>query len=263
MADELNFNQIEKKWQTKWEETELYKVNLTETEKKLYCLVMFLYPSGDKLHIGHWYNYGPTDTWARFKRMQGYNVFEPMGYDAFGLPAENYAIKVGVPPQTSTDNNIKYIRGQLKAMGAMYDWSKEINTSSPEYYKWTQWLFLQLYKNNLAYRKKASVNWCPDCQTVLANEQVVDGLCERCDSEVEMKDLKQWFFKITDYAERLLEGHDRIDWPDKTIAMQKNWIGKSIGATIKFKVENKDTEIEVFTTRPDTVFGVTYMVLGP
>jgi len=263
MAGTYNFTEIEAKWQKKWEETKLYKVDLTKTEKKQYCLVMFLYPSGDKLHIGHWYNYGPTDTWARFKRMQGYNVFEPMGYDAFGLPAENFAIKAGVHPAASTKNNINYIRGQLKAMGAMYDWDKEINTSSPDYYKWTQWLFLQLYKHNLAYRKKASVNWCPGCQTVLANEQVIDGYCERCENEVIMKDLEQWFFKITDYSERLLEGHDRIDWPEKTISMQKNWIGKSIGATIKFPICDYDKDIEVFTTRPDTVFGVTYMVLAP
>lgn len=263
MTPDYNFEDIEKKWQEKWEKSQLYKVDLDKTDKKLYCLVMFLYPSGDKLHIGHWYNYGPTDTWARFKRMQGYNVFEPMGYDAFGLPAENYAIKAGVHPAISTAKNIDFIRGQLKAIGAMYDWDREINTSSPEYYKWTQWFFLQLYKNKLAYRKKAPVNWCPQCQTVLANEQVVDGLCERCDSEVIMKDLEQWFFKITDYAERLLEGHEKIDWPEKTIQMQKNWIGKSVGASIHFKIEGREESIEVFTTRPDTIFGVTYMVLAP
>ncbi len=262
MKKEYDFK-IEEKWRKKWEESKLYKVDLSDTRNKLYCLVMFIYPSGDKLHIGHWYNYGPTDTWARFKRMQGYNVFEPMGYDAFGLPAENYAIKAGIHPAVSTAHNIKVIREQLKAIGAMYDWDAEIDTSNPEYYKWTQWLFLQLYKNGLAYRKQASVNWCPSCQTVLANEQVVEGLCERCDSEVTLKDLEQWFFKITDYTERLLEGHDRIDWPEKTVLMQKNWIGKSVGANIKFKVENSDETIEVFTTRPDTVFGVTYMVLAP
>ena len=263
MWPDYDFSSIEAKWQKKWEETKLHKVDLANTKNKLYCLVMFLYPSGDKLHIGHWYNYGPTDTWARFKKMQGYDVVEPMGYDAFGLPAENFAIKAGVHPAESTKNNIEFIRGQLKAIGTMYDWDLEINTSSPEYYKWTQWLFLQLYKNKLAYRKKAPVNWCPSCQTVLANEQVINGQCERCDDEVIMKDLKQWFFKITDYAERLLEGHDKIDWPAKTINMQKNWIGKSIGAQIKFQIEGFDEEIKVFTTRPDTVFGVTYMVLAP
>ncbi|MBN1465215.1 leucine--tRNA ligase [candidate division KSB1 bacterium] len=263
MIPEYDYAQIEKKWQKRWEETALYKVNLSDVERKLYCLVMFLYPSGDRLHIGHWYNYAPTDTWARFKRMQGYNVFEPMGYDAFGLPAENYAIKHGVHPAMSTNQNIENIRQQLKVMGAMYDWSCEIDTSKSEYYKWTQWLFLQLYKNGLAYRKKAAVNWCPSCQTVLANEQVVDGACERCETQVIQKDLEQWFFKITDYAEKLLQGHATIDWPEKTIAMQKNWIGKSVGALISFKVAESADIIDVFTTRPDTLFGVTYMVLAP
>ncbi len=257
------FAEVEKKWQKKWEESQLYKVDMTDVEKKLYCLVMFIYPSGDKLHIGHWYNYGPTDTWARFKRMQGYNVFEPMGYDAFGLPAENYAIKHGIHPAISTAQNIEYIRKQLKAIGAMYDWSKEVNTSDPKYYKWTQWFFLLLYKNGLAYRKKAPVNWCPSCKTVLANEQVKEGHCERCDSEVTKRDLEQWFFKITDYAEKLLEGHNRIEWPEKTITMQKHWIGRSEGAKIIFDVENSNDKIEVFTTRPDTLWGVTYMVLAP
>ncbi|MBN1480010.1 leucine--tRNA ligase [candidate division KSB1 bacterium] len=263
MIPDYDFAHIEKKWQSEWEKNRLYHVDLTNTKNKLYCLVMFLYPSGDRLHIGHWYNYAPTDTWARFKKMQGYNIFEPMGYDAFGLPAENYAIKHGVHPATSTNKNIKNIREQLKVMGAMYDWECEIDTSKPEYYKWTQWLFLQLYKNGLAYRKRAAVNWCPSCQTVLANEQVIDGQCERCEAEVTQKDLEQWFFKITDYAEKLLEGHDRIDWPEKTINMQKNWIGKSVGASIQFKVKDSVEIIEVFTTRPDTTFGVTYMVLAP
>ncbi len=263
MKQEYNYQDIEPKWQQRWEETGLYKVNIHDTDNTLYCLVMFLYPSGDRLHIGHWYNYAPTDSYARFKRMQGYNVFEPMGYDAFGLPAENYAIKQGVHPKTSTEHNIQFIREQLKAMGAMYDWDMEVNTSSPDYYKWTQWMFLQLYKNGLAYRKKAAVNWCPSCQTVLANEQVVDGHCERCDTDVVHKDLEQWFFKITDYAERLLQGHEQIDWPEKTIHMQKNWIGKSVGARIRFDIEGDADTIEVFTTRPDTVYGVTYMVLAP
>lgn len=258
-----SFAEIEKKWQKIWDDLNLYKTDLTDSQKKLYCLVMFLYPSGDRLHIGHWWNYGPTDTWARFKRMCGYNVFEPMGYDAFGLPAENYAIKVGVHPADSTATNINNIREQLKAMGAMYDWNNEINTSSPEYYKWTQWFFLLLYKNGLAYRKKAPVNWCPSCATVLANEQVVDGICERCDSEVFQKDLEQWFFKITDYADKLLEGLDRIDWPEKTKIMQRNWIGRSEGASVHFAIEGQQKNIEVFTTRPDTLWGVTYMVLAP
>ncbi|MEJ2627173.1 MAG: leucine--tRNA ligase, partial [bacterium] len=192
-----------------------------------------------------------------------YNVFEPMGYDAFGLPAENAAIKKGIHPADSTEDNVNEIRKQLKDIGAMYDWSKEINTSNPEYYKWTQWLFLLLYKNGLAYRKKAPVNWCPSCMTVLANEQVVEGLCERCGAEVIQKDLEQWFFKITEYADKLLEGLEKIEWPEKTVIMQKNWIGRSKGASITFAVQGYDENIEVFTTRPDTLWGVTYMVLAP
>ncbi len=260
---EYDFKTSEQKWRTVWDIQDIAVTDMSEIEKKLYCLVMFIYPSGDRLHIGHWWNYGPTDTWARFKRMQGYNVLEPMGYDAFGLPAENYAIKKGVHPADSTAENINAIRKQLKDIGAMYDWSKEINTSDPSYYKWTQFLFLLFYKNKLAYRKKAPVNWCPSCQTVLANEQVVDGECERCSSDVIHKDLKQWFFKITDYADRLLEGLDRIDWPEKTKAMQRNWIGRSEGASVTFKLADRDDDVEVFTTRPDTLWGVTYMVLAP
>ena len=262
-ANTYNFVEIEKKWQKQWEETELYKTDMQDIEKKLYCLVMFIYPSGDKLHIGHWYNYGPTDTWARFKRMQGYNVLEPMGYDAFGLPAENYAIKQGIHPKVSTENNIHFIRQQLKSIGAMYDWTKEINTSDPVYYRWTQWFFLQLFKKGLAYRKKSAVNWCPQCKTVLANEQVINGLCERCDSEVTKKNLEQWFLKITNYAQRLLDGLPDIDWPEKTKAMQKYWIGRSEGASIVFPIVDHEETLEVFTTRPDTLFGVTYMVLAP
>jgi leucyl-tRNA synthetase len=196
-------------------------------------------------------------------RMQGYNVFEPMGYDAFGLPAENYAIRQGVHPAVSTAGNIDGIRKQLKAIGAMYDWTKEVNTSDPSYYRWTQWFFLLLYKNGLAYKKKAPVNWCPSCKTVLANEQVKEGLCERCESTVTQKDLEQWFFKITDYAEKLLEGLNRIDWPEKTVAMQRNWIGRSEGAWIRFPLTDGEGHIDVFTTRPDTLWGVTYMVLAP
>ncbi|MFZ1291474.1 MAG: leucine--tRNA ligase [Melioribacteraceae bacterium] len=258
------YQEVEKKWQKFWEENKIFKTDLSDLEKKLYTLVMFIYPSGSKTHIGHWYNYAPTDSWARFKRLRGHNVFEPMGYDAFGLPAENYAIKTGVHPQDSTLQNINDIREQLKHMGCMYDWDAEIMTCVPEYYKWNQWLFLKLYEKDLAYRKKAPVNWCPSCQTVLANEQVQnDGTCERCGTIVEQKNLTQWFFKITDYAEELLTGLDKIDWPDKTKTMQRNWIGKSIGAEIKFKIDNSDKEFIVFTTRPDTLFGATYMVLSP
>jgi len=258
------FLDVEKKWQDSWEENNINATDLSDIGKKLYTLVMFIYPSGSKTHIGHWYNYAPTDSWARFRKLQGYNVFEPMGYDAFGLPAENYAIKTGVHPKDSTMQNIADIRNQLKTMGCMYDWNAELMTCVPEYYKWNQWLFLKLYEKGLAYRKNAPVNWCPSCKTVLANEQVqADGTCERCGSVVEQKNLTQWFFKITEYAERLLSGLDTIDWPEKTKLMQKNWIGKSVGAEIRFTVKNSDHEFTVFTTRPDTLFGATYMVLSP
>ena len=257
------FNLIEAKWQKFWEENKVFKTDFQDISRKLYTLVMFIYPSGAKLHIGHWYNYGPTDSWARFKKLQGYNVFEPMGYDAFGLPAENYAIKTGVHPFDSTMKNIDDIRQQLKRMGCMYDWDAELMTCVPEYYKWNQWIFLQMYKKGLAYRKNAPVNWCPKDQTVLANEQVQDGACERCGTPVIQKNLYQWFFKITDYAEELLQGLDTINWPEKTKTMQRNWIGKSEGAEVIFKVDGTDDEIKVFTTRPDTLFGVTYVVLAP
>lgn len=258
------FAEIEDKWQKFWEEHKVYETDLSKNDNKLYCLVMFIYPSGAKLHIGHWYNYGPADSWARYKKLKGYNVFEPMGYDAFGLPAENYAIKTGIHPQDSTLKNIDDIRLQLKKMGCMYDWNAELLTCDPKYYKWNQWLFLQLYKKGLAYRKNAPVNWCPNDQTVLANEQVLsDGTCERCGAVVIQKNLTQWFFKITAYAEELLEGLNEINWPEKTKLMQRNWIGKSEGAEVKFKIDNFDKEINVFTTRPDTLFGATYMVLAP
>lgn len=258
------FKEIENKWQKRWEELEVNKTDLENPGQKLYTLVMFIYPSGAKLHCGHWYNYGPTDSWARFKKLKGFNVFEPMGYDAFGLPAENYAIKTGVHPFDSTMKNIEDIRQQLKSMGCMYDWNAELMTCVPEYYKWNQWLFIQLYKKGLAYRKNAPVNWCTSCNTVLANEQVQsDGTCERCGSQVIQKQLTQWFFKITEYAEELLQGIEKINWPEKTKSMQRNWIGKSVGAEIHFKVEGSDKIIPVFTTRPDTLFGVTYVVLAP
>jgi len=258
------FKEIEEKWQSFWQKNDVYKTDFNKIANKLYCLVMFIYPSGAKLHCGHWYNYGPTDTWARFKKLNGYNVFEPMGYDAFGLPAENYAIKTGVHPYDSTIKNIEDIRLQLKTMGCMYDWNAELMTCVPEYYKWNQWLFIQLYKKGLAYRKNAPVNWCPSCNTVLANEQVLnDGGCERCNTTVIQKNLTQWFFKITDYADELLGGLETINWPDKTKTMQRNWIGKSHGAEVTFPVDNSSEVIKVFTTRPDTLFGVTYVVLAP
>ena len=253
----------DRKWQQKWEETNLYKFDKDKMDKKLYVLEMFSYPSGSQLHAGHWFNYGPVDSWARMKRMQGYNVFQPMGFDAFGLPAENYAIKTGIHPKDSTNQNIATMETQLKAMGAMFNWENEVVTCRPDYYKWTQWLFLKLYEKGLAYRKNAPVNWCPSCSTVLANEQVVEGHCERCDSEVTKKNLTQWFLKITDYADELLEGLDGLDWPEKTKAMQKHWIGKSTGSELTFKVVNSDLEFNTFTTRIDTLFGVTYVVLAP
>lgn len=254
---------IDEKWQKKWEETNLYKFDEKKLDKKLYVLEMFSYPSGAKLHAGHWFNYAPVDSWARMKKMQGYNIFQPMGFDAFGLPAENYAIKTGIHPKDSTLKNIDTMEKQLKAMGAMFSWDNEVITCVPEYYKWTQWVFLKLFEKGLAYKKKAPVNWCPSCNTVLANEQVVDGRCERCDTEVTKKDLTQWFLKITDYSEELLEKLDDLDWPEKTKAMQRHWIGKSTGAQVTFKVADKDLSFDVFTTRVDTLYGVTYVVLAP
>ncbi|MBU3179617.1 leucine--tRNA ligase [Clostridium psychrophilum] len=255
---------IDKKWQQKWEDTNLYKFDENNMDKKLYVLEMFSYPSGSQLHAGHWFNYAPVDSWARMKKMQGYNVFQPMGFDAFGLPAENYAIKTGVHPKDSTEKNIATMKKQLKAMGAMFNWDHEVVTCRPDYYKWTQWLFLKLFEKGLAYRKKAPVNWCPSCNTVLANEQVLaDGTCERCGTEVTKKNLTQWFLKITDYADELLEKLDTLDWPEKTKAMQKHWIGKSTGADVTFKVSDSDVSFSVFTTRVDTLYGVSYVVIAP
>ena len=258
----MDIKSVESKWQARWEKSRQNNFNKKNADKKLYVLEMFSYPSGAKLHVGHWYNYGPTDSYARFKKMQGYEVFQPMGFDAFGLPAENYAIKTGIHPKDSTEKNIETMEQQLKAMGAMFDWSAEIKTCDEDYYKWTQWLFLQLYKKGLAYRKEALINWCPSCGTVLANEQVIDGACERCSTVVLRKNMTQWFLKITDYAEELLSGVDALDWPEKTKLMQKNWIGKSTGCEVVFDAETGD-EIVVFTTRPDTLFGVNYVVLAP
>lgn len=258
----MNFTENEKKWQKKWAETGLYQYDKDSKKPKQYVLEMFSYPSGAKLHVGHWYNYSLSDTYARFLRMKGYNVFHPMGFDAFGLPAENYAIKTGIHPQDSTMQNIETMEAQLKAIGGTWDWDYEIKTCMPDYYKWTQWCFLQLYKHGLAYRKAAPVNWCPSCNTVLANEQVVEGCCERCGTQVTKKHLTQWFFKITDYAEQLLEGLNHIDWPEKTKLMQKNWIGKSQGGEVKFDIASGG-DFTVFTTRADTLFGCTYVVISP
>lgn len=261
---DYNVSIIEKKWQQKWLDSKIYAPDLKNTKKKKYYnLTMFPYPSGDKLHIGHWYNYGPVDTWGRFMKMKGYELFQPMGFDSFGLPAENYAIKTGVHPALTTRANIDKMKEQIRAIGGMYDMSGNLETSSPEYYKWTQWLFLQLYNAGLAYRKEAPVNWCTDCMTVLANEQVENGKCERCKNDVVQKNLKQWFFKITDYAEKLLD-YSELDWPEKTILMQKNWIGKSEGNEVEFRIaESEDKKITIFTTRFDTIYGAKFVAIAP
>jgi len=265
MTTKYNPQEIEKKWQDKWAADRLYETSDDNGNPKFYALTMFPYTSGD-LHIGHWYAMAPSDVHARFKRMQGYNVLHPMGFDAFGLPAENKAISTGINPYVWTMKNIENMRRQLKSIGAVYDWNREVITCLPEYYKWTQWFFLKLYQAGLAYRSEAPVNWCSNCQTVLANEQVVgDGECWRCDTAVVKKNLEQWFFRITRYADELLD-FSHIDWPDRIKTMQKNWIGKSTGAEIVFGLDHEGVEtkeIKVFTTRPDTVFGVTFFVLAP
>lgn len=258
-----NFSEIEAKWQKKWEEEKIFKVTEDESKPKYYALEMFPYPSGN-LHMGHVRNYSIGDVVARFKKMNGYNVLHPMGWDSFGLPAENAAIKHGASPAKWTTENIGNMRRQLKSMGISYDWDREVATCMPDYYKWTQWMFLKFFEKGLAYKKKQYVNWCPSCKTVLANEQVVNGKCERCKSDVGKKDLEQWFFKITDYADRLLKDIDKLKgWPDKVKTMQTNWIGKSRGAQVDFKLDGTDETLTVYTTRPDTLYGVTFMVMAP
>ena len=254
---------IEPKWQRYWEEKGLFKTPQKSDKPKYYVLVMFPYPSGT-IHVGHVKNYVMGDIVARYKRMRGFNVLHPFGYDSFGLPAENAAIKHNIHPKIWTEKNIDNIRKQIKKLGISYDWDREIATHTEEYYKWTQWLFLKLYEHGLAYKKKAAVNWCPNCKTVLANEQVKDGKCERCGTPVTIKYLDQWFFKITDYAEKLLEGLDKLEgWPEHVKTMQRNWIGKSEGAEVDFPVEGTDVKIRIFTTRPDTLWGVTFMAIAP
>ena len=265
MAQKYNPQEIETKWQQKWAADRIYEVREDSRGPKFYALTMFPYTSGD-LHIGHWYAMAPSDVYARFKRMQGYNVFHPMGFDAFGLPAENAAISRGIHPYEWTMKNVENMRRQLRSIGAIYDWDREIVTCLPEYYKWTQWFFLKFYHAGLAYRAKAPVNWCPKCQTVLANEQVLgEGFCERCGTTVIKKDLEQWFFRITRYAEELLD-FSHVEWPDRIKVMQRNWVGRSKGAEISFRLAYKASgqkEIKVFTTRPDTIFGVTFFLLAP
>ena len=265
MAERYNPQEIEPKWQERWEAEGLYRLNPNPSKPKWYALTMFPYTSGD-LHCGHWYAMGPSDVQARYKRMKGYDVFFPVGFDAFGLPAENAAISRGIHPQKWTLDNVVRMRGQLRSIGAMFDWDQEIITCLPEYYRWNQWLFLQFYKKGLAYRAKAAANWCPSCQTVLANEQVAaDGTCERCHTVVTKRDLEQWFFRITQYADELLEFGD-LEWPERVKTMQTNWIGRSYGTEMTFPLERPDLpekEIRVFTTRPDTIYGATFMVLAP
>lgn len=262
MKEQYLAAEIEQKWQERWAESDLYQTNDAADKPSYYCLEMFPYPSGN-LHMGHVRNYSIGDVVARFKRMRGYNVLHPMGWDAFGLPAENAAIKHGVAPARWTKENIATMKRQFKQLGLSFDWDREVTTCLPDYYRWTQWLFLQFYQAGLAYKKEGRVNWCPSCQTVLANEQVVDGACERCGTEVHKKALEQWYFRITDYADRLLADLRLLDgWPKKVRAMQENWIGRSEGAMITFKLETGD-DIEVYTTRPDTLFGATYLVFAP
>lgn len=258
-----DFKAIEEKWQKRWAEEDAFRVTEDAKRPKYYALEMFPYPSGN-LHMGHVRNYSIGDIVSRYKVMQGYNVLHPMGWDSFGLPAENAAIKNGTPPAEWTWKNIDNMRDQLKRLGFSYDWEREAATAKPDYYKFTQWMFIQLYKHGLAYKKKSYVNWCPSCNTVLANEQVVSGKCERCKSEVGKKDLEQWFFKITDYAQRLLDDLQKLPgWPEKVKSMQANWIGRSEGAEIKFRLDGSEETLTVFTTRPDTIYGVTYMVMAP
>ena len=263
MAERYDFRAIEQKWQKYWEENDVFHTDENSDKEKYYVLEMFPYPSG-KLHMGHVRNYSIGDVIARYMRMKGMNVLHPMGWDSFGLPAENAAIKNGIRPDIWTHDNIAEMKNQLKSLGLSYDWDREVATCKEEYYKWTQWLFIQFFNKGLAYKKKNPVNWCPSCQTVLANEQVVDGVCERCKSPVGKKELSQWYFKITDYAERLLDDLDKLPgWPEKVKLMQKNWIGKSVGAEVDFDIVGHDEKMKIFTTRPDTLYGVTFMVLAP
>jgi len=258
-------NKIEKKWQKIWAKNNyrIWHAKDLPKKKHLYILDMFPYPSGEGLHVGHVEGYTASDILSRYYRMQGYEVLHPMGWDAFGLPAENYALKTKKPPQEIVPKNIKHFKEQLKSLGFSYDWPREINTTDPNYYHWTQWIFLQLFKKGLAYEKETYVNWCPDCKTVLADEEVEEGKCERCGTEVERKKLKQWVLRITAYADRLLKDLNLLDWPDRVKTMQRNWIGRSEGVEINFKVAEADKYIRVFTTRPDTIFGATYLVLAP
>ena len=261
MSTKYNFKEIEEKWRKIWEEN---PVNPPDDSKpKYYCLDMFPYPSGNGLHVGHWRGYVLSDVISRQKLMEGYELLHPMGWDAFGLPAENYAIKTGTHPSEATKKSISNIKRQVNDIAAIYDWDKEINTTDPEYYKWTQWIFIQMFKNGLAYEKEMPLNWCPNCKAVLANEEATNGVCDRCGATVTKKNLRQWMLRITKYADRLLNDLDKLDWPEKVKKMQSDWIGKSYGAEIDFPVDGTDKSIKVYTTRPDTLYGATFMVLSP
>ncbi len=261
MAGAYNHRAIEQKWRRHWEEN---PINVNDGKKeKYYCLDMFPYPSGNGLHVGHWRGYVISDVWSRYKLMQNYYVIHPMGWDAFGLPAENYAIKMGIHPAKSTADNVAKIKEQIQEIAAIYDWDMEVNTTDPAFYKWTQWIFVKMFQKGLAYQKEMPINWCPDCKTGLANEEVVNGKCERCGADVTKKNLKQWMLKITAYADRLLSDLDKLDWPEKVKKMQTDWIGKSHGAEVDFSIEGKEEKITVYTTRPDTLYGATFMVLAP
>ena len=261
MATQYNHSAIEKKWRENWEEK---PINVNDGRKeKYYCLDMFPYPSGSGLHVGHWRGYVISDVWSRYQLLKGKYVIHPMGWDAFGLPAENCAIKMGVHPAKSTEANIRNIKRQIKQIAAIYDWDMEVNTTDPDFYKWTQWIFVQMFKKGLAYEKEFPINWCPSCKTGLANEEVVNGCCERCGTTVTKKNLRQWMLKITAYAERLLNDLDKLDWPEKVKKMQTDWIGKSYGAEVDFPIDGREEKITVYTTRPDTLYGATFMVLAP
>lgn len=261
MAVPYNHKAVEQKWRKNWEAD---PVNVNDGKKpKYYCLDMFPYPSGNGLHVGHWRGYVISDVWSRYKMLQGYYLIHPMGWDAFGLPAENYAIKMGVHPAKSTAENVSNIKRQINEIAAIYDWDMEVNTTDPNFYKWTQWIFVKMFKAGLAYEKEFPINWCPSCKTGLANEEVVNGACERCGTPVTKKNLRQWMLKITAYADRLLSDLDKLDWPEKVKKMQSDWIGKSHGAEVDFKVDGTDNAITVYTTRPDTLYGATFMVLAP
>ena len=261
MATPYNHRAIEQKWRKHWEE---HPVNVNVGKKpKYYCLDMFPYPSGSGLHVGHWRGYVISDVWSRYKMLQGYYLIHPMGWDAFGLPAENYAIKMGTHPSITTAENIKNIKRQINEISAIYDWDMEVNTTDPNFYKWTQWIFVKMFKAGLAYEKEMPINWCPSCKTGLANEEVVNGCCERCGAPVTKKNLKQWMLRITKYADRLLDDLDKLDWPEKVKKMQTEWIGKSYGAEVDFQVDGREDKITVYTTRPDTLHGATFMVLAP